>query len=221
MNQTRINHPDTDEHAPFLLAMHSCTETLGVATIDLRDPNQSIRCETFPLGRRLSNSLINCIEKLLPSQNWVRISRIAVATGPGGFTGTRLTIVMARTIAQQIGCPLDGISSFALMAPRLVFKLEPPQRDKSFWIVQDLPRRGIVAGQYLINSKNNKQAIELTSPHLLKPGLKVKPAVIAKENINADVIKLIEISMESHKSCNKSNWDKVLPLYPTSPVGKI
>ena len=70
MNHTRMNHSDIDEHAPFLLAMHSCTETLGVATVDLRNTNQSIRCETFPLGRRLSNNLINCIEKLLPAQNW-------------------------------------------------------------------------------------------------------------------------------------------------------
>jgi tRNA threonylcarbamoyladenosine biosynthesis protein TsaB len=59
----------------------------------------------FPLGRGLSNQLLTCIETVLPAADWTRLGRLAVATGPGGFTGTRLTIVVARTLAQQLASP--------------------------------------------------------------------------------------------------------------------
>ncbi|MFL0732292.1 MAG: tRNA (adenosine(37)-N6)-threonylcarbamoyltransferase complex dimerization subunit type 1 TsaB, partial [Prochlorococcus sp.] len=131
-----------EEQAYLLLALHSSSETLGVAVLDCRDPKASLRSNTFPIGRGLSNSLLNCVEELLPAASWPHLARLAVATGPGGFTGTRLTVVMARTLAQQLGCSLDGVSSFALMAPRLAIALSPEQMQKPFWIVKPMRRRG-------------------------------------------------------------------------------
>ena len=50
---------------------------------------------------------------------------------------------MARTIAQQIDCSLDSISSFHLMAPRLYKDLNQNQTSNPFWI-KDILRRGIL-----------------------------------------------------------------------------
>ena len=41
---------------------------------------------------------------------------IAVARGPGSFTGTRLGLAMARTFAQVQGCPLVGVDTLRLLA---------------------------------------------------------------------------------------------------------
>ena len=95
---------------------------------------------------------------------------MAVATGPGGFTSTRMSLVLARTLAQQIGCPIDGICSFTLMAPRLVQKLDVEDREKAFWITQDLPRKGKIGGKYQIirNSSNILNALNTAKAKGLK-----------------------------------------------------
>ena len=49
---------------------------------------------------------------------------------------------MARTLAQQLDCPLLGVSSYALMAPRLERQLPQAMQREPFWITQELPRRG-------------------------------------------------------------------------------
>ncbi len=206
----------------IVLALHSSTETLGVACMDLRETPLKLKKRTFPLGRDLSNSLLSCINEVCPYENWKQLARLAVATGPGGFTGTRLTIVMARTLAQQIACPLDGISSFALMATRLSEKLDPKFMDKPFWITQQLNRRGIVAGCYQLisHAKENsvRKALELEVPKLLACDAKLEPSVDVEEDVETDVQHLLELSLEAHLTSKDGNWVDVLPIYPTSPV---
>ena len=119
----------------WLLALHSSSETLGLAVCDAENPAEGIRTLSRPMGRQLTNGLIPAVEELLPQAEWASIGRLAVSTGPGGFTGTRLTVVMARTLAQQLGCPLHGESSFALMAPRLSVALPSSQALEPFCCV--------------------------------------------------------------------------------------
>ena len=182
----------------FILALHSSHETFGISVLDLNEPIKSVRSSTFQIGRLLSNNLLTCVEDLLPAKSWAKLSRIAVATGPGSFTSTRLTVVMARTIAQQINCSLDGVSSFALMAPRLAKQLDSEQLQKPFWIAQKLKRRGIVAGLYhLKNSPKTIQQrfLEITPPHLIPEGLNIQPVLSAQEDVRSDVEYLLKISL--------------------------
>ncbi len=210
---------------PLMLALHSSSETLGIAIYDPKEISKKIRIATFPLGRKLSNNLLECIEEVLPHSQWQNIGRLGVALGPGGFTGTRLTVVLARTLAQQLNCPLNGVSSFALMAPRLALSSDDLILEKPFWIENDLPRRGKVAGQYLIkiNPKfiEYKEVVELTPPHLLKAFQGISPVLKANEDVSKDVMRLLEICEWSEKIGLSSCWSKAIPFYPTSPVGNI
>jgi tRNA threonylcarbamoyl adenosine modification protein YeaZ len=101
------------------MALHSSTERFGVAVFDPTSSTGTSAVEVFDDGRGLSNTLITRVSAMVPRERWTNFNGLAVATGPGGFTGTRLSVVMARTLAEQLRCPLLGISSFALMAPRL------------------------------------------------------------------------------------------------------
>ena len=103
----------------YLLALHSTSESFGIAVKDIENPEKEIKSKVFNIGHSLSNKLFSCIETILPRKFWKQIIRISVAKGPGSYTSTRVTISMARTIAQQIDCSLDSMSSFHLMAPRL------------------------------------------------------------------------------------------------------
>ena len=113
----------------WLLALHSSGDGLGLGLQPLGEPEAELRLARFDLGRSLSGALLACVETVLPAEQWPQLGRLAVATGPGGFTSTRLTVVMARTLAQQLQVPLDGVGSFLLMASRLA-----PSGGDPFWI---------------------------------------------------------------------------------------
>ena len=197
----------------LVLALHSSSPVLGVGLLDLERPDQPPRLASFDLGRALSNQLLACIEQLLPAERWCELERLAVAIGPGGFTGTRLTVVLARTLASQLALPLDGISSFALIAARLGL-LEPT------WLCQTLPRRGVVAGLYAPDSAGASGVIELEAPRLFAeagPGPQ-GPCREALVQLPGDVAQLLTIAASRRGTA--APWQPVLPLYPTSPVGE-
>ncbi|MEA5389642.1 tRNA (adenosine(37)-N6)-threonylcarbamoyltransferase complex dimerization subunit type 1 TsaB [Cyanobium gracile UHCC 0139] len=209
--------PDPDGRR-WLLALHSSSESLGVGLQRLGAAAPE-RLETFPLGRSLSNGLFECLESVLPASAWPRLGRLAVATGPGGFTGTRLTVVLARTLAQQLALPLDGISSFRLMARRLLTGSQPPG-DGPFWLLQELPRRGVVAGLYGADPGQPGGIAELEAPRLHRDSgaLAPYPILPALVQLPEDVIQLLGIGAANAAEGQDAPWQPVLPLYPTSPV---
>ena len=206
----------------YLLALHSCSEYFGIAIKDIENPETIIKSEVFNTGRSLSNKLFNCIEKILPRKFWKQIIRISAAKGPGSFTSTRLSITMARTIAQQINCSLDAMSSFHLMAPRLYKDMNKNKTLKPFWIKDILPRRGIVAGKYQLikihKQSNFHEFNELIAPQLIKNEKEINPSIKASKNIERDIISLINFSQYCQNSKVTSKWEKTLPIYPTSPI---
>ncbi len=210
--------PDPDRR-PWLLALHSSSDSLGVGLQRL-GAVQPERLERFPLGRSLSNGLFDCLESVLPASAWPRLVRLAVATGPGGFTGTRLTVVLARTLAQQLALPLDGISSYQLMARRLLAGPMPPSEAGPFWLLQELPRRGVVAGLYGADPGQPGGVAELEAPRLHRcrddlPPFPIHPAEVC---LPEDVVQLLGFSAASAAAGLSAPWQPVLPLYPTSPV---
>lgn len=211
--------------APWLLALHSSSETLAVAVQRLDADATAAQVGCFPLGRRLSNELLVCVEQALPAAQWPQIGRIVVATGPGGFTGTRLTIVLARTLAQQLAVPLHGFSSFLLMARRLAAVGQPAQGLERFWLAQELPRRGTVAGCYGPCPGSFGGLKEREIPRLFRPGEAwpgapggAEPCLPAVVDPREDALQLLQLGALAAQQGLPGPWQPVLPLYPTSPV---
>lgn len=202
--------------SPLLMALHSSTERFGVAVSDPQRPGGSIHA-VFDDGRGLSNSLLQRVATLLPANRWRALDGLAVATGPGGFTGTRLSVVMARTLAQQLRCPLLGVTSDALMAARLAERFPDPA--EPFWISRELRRRGTVAGCYRVI---NGRVDELEIPHLVAKDRDLGPRTLpADEDVAADVQRLLLLLREAVLAGVPCPWQRVLPIYPTSPVGEV
>ena len=176
----------------------------------------------IPTARDLSNRLLECVESLLPAERWGELGRLAVATGPGGFTSTRLTVVFARTLAQQLELPLDGPSSFLLIARRLWQAGEAPPQP--FWLVQELPRRGTVAGAYGPRAEALGGLAELEQPWLFRepqpwlPPQAAEPHRPALVEPEADAAQLLALGQLAAAADLPGPWGPVLPLYPTSPV---
>lgn len=212
----------------WLLALHSSSEELGVGLQRLGGAEPP-RLASFPLGRALANQALACIEQLLPAALWPQLGRLAVATGPGGFTGTRVTVVLARTLAQQLALPLDGVSSFQLIARRHLaaqgaLPAADPGSDHSslepFWVCQELPRRGLVAGRYGASFAQPGGVVELDVPRLFS-GPEALPAgaqLPAQVQLPEDVAALLTISQARAAAALPAPWEPVVPHYPTSPV---
>ncbi|MBM5806383.1 MAG: tRNA (adenosine(37)-N6)-threonylcarbamoyltransferase complex dimerization subunit type 1 TsaB [Cyanobacteria bacterium M_surface_10_m2_179] len=209
----------------LLLALHSSSETLAVAVQPLGTAEPPAPPACFPLGRALSNALLPCLEQVLPAERWPEIGRLVVATGPGGFTGTRLTVVLARTLAQQLQCPLHGFSSFLLMARRLAQPGAAMQAQPRFWLAQELLRRGTVAGCYGPNPAALGGVAELELPRLFRPTEPwpgapegPEPSCAALVDPAEDALQLLQLGQLAHAQALPGPWQPVLPIYPTSPV---
>jgi tRNA threonylcarbamoyl adenosine modification protein YeaZ len=103
----------------YALALHTTTPQLGIIISNFADET---RYQVWDLGRDLSSHLHQNLSEILQPQTWQDLAFIAVAKGPGGFTGTRIGMVTARTLAQQLDIPLFGISTLAAIA---TFRSEP------------------------------------------------------------------------------------------------
>ncbi|MEM1281375.1 MAG: tRNA (adenosine(37)-N6)-threonylcarbamoyltransferase complex dimerization subunit type 1 TsaB, partial [Cyanobacteria bacterium P01_H01_bin.152] len=109
------------------LAIHTSSPELGLAIVD---DTGHVRSEVWPLGRDLSSYLHDRLIHFLAPHPWTDISFLAVAKGPGGFTGTRIGVVTARTLAQQLAIPLFGISSLAAIAHQ-TYHANPQQYNRA------------------------------------------------------------------------------------------
>ncbi|MFN7678332.1 MAG: tRNA (adenosine(37)-N6)-threonylcarbamoyltransferase complex dimerization subunit type 1 TsaB [Cyanobacteriota bacterium] len=212
------------EHAGrlgWLLALHSSGDSLGVALQPLGQATAPPRTVVVPAGRELSNSLLPAVEALLPAREWRDLARLAVATGPGGFTGTRLTVALARTLAQQLHLPLDGISSFHLIARRSLMERPSPN---PVILRTALPRHGWVAGLYCADPASLGGVAELGAPRLYRDDATLAEALgphghrDAQPQLPADVETLLAFSQEASQRGWRAPWPAVVPLYPTSPV---
>ncbi len=95
------------------LAIHTGSPELGFS-IDNFAGDQ--RAQAWNLGREASSQLHDRLAQFIQPQTWQSLQFIAVAIGPGGFTGTRLGVVLARTLAQQLSIPLFGLSCLMTIA---------------------------------------------------------------------------------------------------------
>ena len=170
----------------------------------------------------LCNNLINDFNKFITQENLQKVDKISVSIGPGNFNASRLIVVLARTISQQINCPLESFSSFEIMAKRIASKNDIFTNKQSFWIYKKLKRKGFIAGKYEI-CHNEKTPSDLVIRETVLP--KVVKKLESKElffeaiyDDKEDLKELLDLSNKNLLNSNIDSWRKVLPLYPISPI---
>ena len=94
----------------ILLAMDTSTDH---AVLALMDRAGQVRVETTEAGRRHGRDLIPRLKSLLASSAIEpgELQSIAVGLGPGSYTGSRVGVTAAKTLAYATGAALIGLNS--------------------------------------------------------------------------------------------------------------
>ena len=170
----------------------------------------------------LCNNLVIEFKKFISKENLQKVNKISVSTGPANFNASRLIVVLARTISQQINCPLDSFSTFEIMAKRIASNNNILKNKNSFWIYKKLKRKGFIAGKYEIfhnKEKNNDLIIkEMVLPKVVKELASKELSFEADYEDQADLKELLNLANENLLNVKVNSWQKVLPLYPISPI---
>ena len=214
------NKPKQRENLPTLV-IHSTDNSFGFG-YRKNDTFDSDELFIKKFDNDLCNNLINDLNKFISKENLQKINKLSVSIGPANFNASRLIVVLARTISQQINCPLDSFSSFEIMAKRIASKNNIFTNKKSFWIYKKLKRKGFIAGKYEICHKE-KNCSDLVIRETVLPKV-VKELDITELTFEAnyddkkDLKELLDLANKNLLNSNVDSWRKVLPLYPISPI---
>lgn len=100
----------------------------------------------LPTTSRSAQSLAPAIDAILRELSWrpSDLNLIAVATGPGSFTGLRVGVVTAKTLAYAIGADIVAVNTLEVIAAQAPFAKNPLK------IVLDAGRRQFYAGMFRV-----------------------------------------------------------------------
>ena len=203
------------------LAIHSTDNSFGFA---YRENNNDLSDNFFvkKFEKDLCNNLIVDFTNFVKKENFKKIDKISVRIGPANFNASRQIVVLARTLSHQINCSLYSFSSFELMAKRIAMKNNISSNKKVFWIFKKLKRRGYIAWQYEIYiSEKPKKIINIKEkliPKIFEKLKDTKCSYKAEYNEIEDLKELLNLSDKNLQDSIYNSWDKVLPLYPISPI---
>lgn len=218
------SHSDSLHTPVYGLALHTCSPELGLA---LSNFSGDSRCQVWDLGRDLSTHLHAYLATFLQPQTWADLAFLAVAQGPGGFTGTRIGVVTARTLAQQLNLPLFGVSSLAAIAWSYYLK-QTSSTSSPLTIAVEMPaQRGeIYTGIYQISPVSEQLTVlqpdTVQTPEAWQTTLQTWPQeyqlVQATGGLGASVSGVLAIAQRQWQQGQRSAWAEVLPFYGQSPV---
>ena len=203
------------------LAIHSTDNSFGFG---YRKNNDLESDEIFikKFDNDLCNNLIIDLNEFISKETLHKVNKISVSIGPANFNASRLIVVLARTVSQQINCPLESFSAFELMAKRIASKNNIFTNKQSFWIYKKLKRKGFIAGKYEISNDkaNNADLVirEKVIPKVVKELESKELFIEAKYNDEKDLRELLDLANKNLLNVNINSWKNVLPLYPISPI---
>lgn len=94
-----------------------------------------------------SEQLLPGIDQLMQNARWrpQDLDRVIVSQGPGSYTGLRLAVTTAKTLAFTLGLELVGVSSLALLAANVS---SADAKDALIIPLMDARNQNVYAGQY-------------------------------------------------------------------------
>src|SRR5882672_6699809 len=135
-------------------------ETSGrVGSVALVDEAGAIEEEQFPHGLQHAAGLIPLIDKLCSARRWTAadLQEVYVSAGPGSFTGLRIGITLAKTLAFAMGVKLVAVPTMRVLVENA------PSEARHVIVALDAKREQIFTGRF---EKVGGKWVEREGPHL-------------------------------------------------------
>lgn len=208
---------------PYGLAIHTSSPDLGLAISNFERDRRS---QTWDLGRELSSQLHLRLMDFLAPQTWMDLDFLAVAQGPGGFTGTRVGVVTARTLAQHLDLPLFAVSSLAAVAWMERSRLLKEMPDPPDIAVEMRAQRGELFVAIYSAAKENEWVPLLPDSvmtgdrwqQILENWQTPYHRIQAEGNLGHSTPALLELAFFEWQQGVRPHWSTVLPFYGQSCV---
>lgn len=207
--------PSFNSTNQYALALHTTSSQLGLSLKNFVDVN---RTQTWDLERELSTYLHQYLLEFLSSQNWQDLAFLAVAKGPGSFTSTRIGVVTARTLAQQLEIPLFTVSTLMALA---FSKGDRHDKDKTFAVQMEATRGLLYVGIYQVGDRASKPIVLLTDTIMTSEAwqetlekLDTYYQLIAAPNyLGITCDSLLELAYLDWQAGDRPHWSEALPFY--------
>ncbi len=228
------------------LAIHTAGPALGLALCQLQEEPPKAnpptlatldsRHQTWAFGRDLSAHLHTTLIAFIQPHPWTDVAFLAVAQGPGGVTGTRIGVVTARTLAQQLNIPLFGVSTLAAVAQRVW--AQPSLEQQPLLQTHPVPdiavamraQRGMVfTGLYSVATDRwplvtvtPTQPEQVLTPEAWATTLAQHPrpvlSVTAGDHLADTVPQVLTLAYARWQAGERPHWSDVVPYYGQHPV---
>jgi len=203
------------------LALHTTSGELGLS---IADDTQKTRSQSWNLGRDLGKYLHQKLAKFIEPSTWQDLEFIAVAKGPGSYTSTRIGIITAKTLAQQLNIPVYGISTLEILA----WEEAKKSKVENILVQMKANREEVFVGLYQLKQNkylstissdkiiNNQQWEEELSSYKTKFEDNYK-LVIAPDKLGFTAQSLLEIATIKYEQEKLndvfSTWENLTPFY--------
>lgn len=107
----------------IILSLNTSTKQYSLAVME----QETVLGEYLLLsGSSHFRDLMPCFEDLLKKTNLThgQLEGIAVAIGPGSFTGIRVGLALAKGLSQGLGIPIIGVSTLEALASQILYARE-------------------------------------------------------------------------------------------------
>lgn len=129
-----------------ILALETSGMTGSAALLEGEDSAVKLVAQReLPTDTRSAESLMPTLQQLLKSQGWRAsdLELICVVTGPGSFTGLRVGVTTAKTLAYALAVPLVEVNTLAALAAGVSVK------DERLWCILDAQRQELFASFFV------------------------------------------------------------------------
>jgi len=209
------------------LAIHTSSPQLGLALQSIGPVSDDAisRHQVWDLGRDVSSHLHVKMMEFIAPYSWQDLSFVAVAKGPGGFTGTRIGVVAARTLAQQLEIPLYGVSSLAALAAGAV---DPDLKQRQDISVMMSAKREAVYGAVFrweegkLITVREESVVPMAEWNneiaVWNPPLCCKVEIMAGSVSAYSVTGVMSLALAAWERGDRPDWSSVMPFYGQHPV---
>ena len=196
------------------LALHTTSSQLGLTISNFETDNRS---QVWDLGRELSNTLHQHLADFISPQTWDAIAFIAVAKGPGSFTSTRIGLVTARTLGQQLDIPVFAFSSLAIFAWSIrdqvrINQLIPVQmsatKDQIYGAIYQMSEPGkliTILPDVLLEPEQWQEKLAHFAPD--------QKIFMTPDNLGDNVSDLLTLAYQDWQAGIRPIWSEALPFY--------